>query len=253
MKTFTILGAGWLGIKLAENLIANYKVKLSFRNEEKLNKYNELGFLSYILNEYNFSFLDELLNTDYLLISYPPSKFDDYLGFLKNIYNNQNIRNIKKIIFISSTSIYPNTDGFFDENFFIENPSNKIVFDAEFFIANKTNLVFRVSALLGEDRIAGFRLSNRIVDFPESKINFVHRNDVINAIIFSINYDLNGIFNLCSFQHPTKRELYSFNSKKYSFIEPIFSNETKFINRLIDGRKIEELGFKYKYSDAFNF
>ncbi len=253
MKTFTILGAGWLGAKLAENIKSDFNLKVSVRNEDKMFHFEKLGYTTYILNEYNFSFLDELLDTNYLFINYPPSKFDDYLGFLEKIYTCEKIKNIEKIIFISSTSIYPNCESIFDENSFIETPSNKIVFDAENLASKKSDLIFRVSALLGEDRIAGRRLSNKIIDFPKTKINFVHRNDVISATIFAIKNDLNGIFNLASKQHPSKEELYSFNAQKYGFEKPIFSDDKNSIERIIDGSMIENFGFEYKYFDAFNF
>lgn len=253
MKTFTILGAGWLGAKLAQNLKSDYNVKVSVRNKDKLFDFENLEYKVYILNENDFSSLDELLDTNYLFINYPPSKFDDYLGFLEKIYSCEKIKNIEKIIFISSTSIYPNFEATYDENCFIENPSNKLVFDAEELVLNKTHVILRASALFGEDRIAGRRLANKKVDFPKTKINFVHKNDVISATIFAIKNDLNGIFNLASKQHPTKEELYSFNAQKYSFEKPIFSDDKNSIERIIDGSKIEKFGFEYKYFDAFNF
>ena len=253
MKTFTILGAGWLGAKLAQNLKSDYNVKVSVRNKDRLFDFENLEYKVYILNENDFSSLDELLDTNYLFINYPPSKFDDYLGFLEKIYSCEKIKNIEKIIFISSTSIYPNFEATYDENCFIENPSSKLVFDAEELILNKTHIILRASALFGEDRIAGRRLANKKVDFPKTKINFVHRNDVISATTFAIKNDLNGIFNLASKQHPTKEELYSFNAQKYSFEKPIFSDDKNSIERIIDGSKIEKFGFEYKYFDAFNF
>ena len=253
MKTITILGTGWLGAELAEKLKDDYKIKVSLRDEKKSEIYKKFGFSAYILNEYDFSFLDELLDTDYLFINYPPSKFEDYLAFLEKIYNHPKIQNIEKIIFISSTSVYPDIEENFNENFLIKNSSNKMVFDAENLVLNRTHIIFRASGLFGGDRIAGRRLANKIVDFPKTKINFVHRNDVINATIFAIENDLNGIFNLCSKQHPTKEELYSFNAQKYNFEKPIFLENKFSINRIIDGSKIEKLGFNYQYFDAFNF
>ena len=253
MKTITILGTGWLGAELAEKLKDDYKIKVSLRDEKKSEIYKKFGFSAYILNEYDFSFLDELLDTDYLFINYTTSKFENYLAFLEKIYNHPKIKNIEKIIFVSSTSVYPDIEESFNEEFIIKNPSNKMVLDAENLVLNKTHIIFRASGLFGGDRIAGRRLANKIVDFPKTKINFVHRNDVINATIFAIENDLNGIFNLCSKQHPTKEELYSFNAQKYNFEKPIFLENEFSINRTIDGSKIEKLGFNYQYFDAFNF
>lgn len=75
MKRFTILGAGWLGLELANKLKNKYEIVVSARNDEKLFEYKNLGFVSYILNETDFSSLDKLLDTDYLFINYPPSLF----------------------------------------------------------------------------------------------------------------------------------------------------------------------------------
>lgn len=253
MKKFTILGTGWLGFELAHQLKNQFTIKVSARNEEKSKFFENFGFSSFVLNEYDFSFLDELLDTDYLFINYPPSKFDDYLGFLDRIYKHKNIKNIEKIIFISSTSIYPNIEGDFDENFIINDSSSKIVFDAEKFVENKSDVIFRASGLVGGSRYFGKRSANRVVEFPQSIINFVHRNDVINATKFVIEKDINGIFNLCSKEHPTKRDIYTFNSKKYDFEMPIFIDNESFLNRVIDGSKIEKLGFEYKYNNVFEF
>ena len=115
MKTFTILGTGWLGEKLAQKLKDDYKIKVSLRDEKNFEIYKNLGFSPYILNEYDFSFLDELLDTNYLFINYPPSKFENYLIFLEKIYTHPKIKNIEKIIFISSTSVYPDIEENFDE------------------------------------------------------------------------------------------------------------------------------------------
>ena len=252
MKKFTILGTGWLGFELAKSFKDLYKIKVSSRNEEKLKIYEDEGLSSYVLNENHLESLDELLDTDYLFINFPPSKFDDSLSFLNKIYEHKKIKDIEKIIFISSTSVYPNIEGFFNEEFEIENSSSKIVYEAEKLVLNKSDIIFRVSALVGANRVSGRRLSNKVVEYPKSVINFVHRNDVIDATKFVIENNLNGTFNLCCKEHPSKEDLYSFNAKKYDFALPIFSENKEFLNRTIDGSKIEQLGFIYKHNNAFD-
>ena len=59
MKTFTILGAGWLGFELAKALKTKYKIKVSSRNNEKQKIYEEEGFSSYILNENDLDSLED--------------------------------------------------------------------------------------------------------------------------------------------------------------------------------------------------
>lgn len=253
MKAITILGTGWLGFELALELKQKYKVKVSSRTAEKIKIYEDEGLSSYILNEDNLDSLEQLLETNYLFINFPPSKFNDYVSFLSKIYNHKSIKNIQKIIFISSTSIYPNIQGLFNEEYEIKEFSSKLVFEAENLVKEKSDVIFRVAGLVGGSRYFGKRSANKVVEYPKTPINFVHRNDVIEATKFVIENNINGIFNLCSKEHPTKEEIYSFNSKKYDFEEPIFLDNKEFLNRLIDGSKIEKLGFIYKYNNAFEF
>ena len=253
MKAITILGTGWLGLELALDLKQKYKIKVSSRTAEKIKIYEDEGLASYILNEDNLDSLEQLLETNYLFINFPPSKFNDYVSFLSKIYNHKSIKNIQKIIFISSTSIYPNIQGLFDEEYEIKESSSKLVFEAENLVKEKSDVIFRVAGLVGGSRYFGKRSANKVVEYPKTPINFVHRNDVIEATKFVIENDINGIFNLCSKEHPTKEEIYSFNSKKYDFEKPIFLDNKEFLNRLIDGSKIEKLGFTYKYNNAFEF
>ena len=253
MKAITILGTGWLGLELALDLKQKYKIKVSSRTAEKIKIYEDEGLASYILNEDNLDSLEQLLETNYLFINFPPSKFNDYVSFLSKIYNHKSIKNIQKIIFISSTSIYPNIQGLFDEEYEIKESSSKLVFEAENLVKEKSDVIFRVAGLVGGSRYFGKRSANKVVEYPKTPINFVHRNDVIEATKFVIENNINGIFNLCSKEHPTKEEIYSFNSKKYDFEKPIFLDNKEFLNRLIDGSKIEKLGFTYKYNNAFEF
>ena len=253
MKAITILGTGWLGFELAISLKQKYKIKVSSRTAEKIKIYEDEGLASYILNEDNLDSLEQLLETNYLFINFPPSKFDDYISFLSKIYNHKSIKNIEKIIFISSTSIYPNIERLFNEEYEIKESSSKLVFEAENLVKEKSDVIFRVAGLVGGSRYFGKRSANKVVEYPKTPINFVHRNDVIEATKFVIENYINGIFNLCSKEHPTKEEIYSFNSKKYDFEKPIFLDNKEFLNRLIDGSKIEKLGFTYKYNNAFEF
>lgn len=253
MKAITILGTGWLGFELAISLKQKYKIKVSSRTAEKIKIYEDEGLASYILNEDNLDSLEQLLETNYLFINFPPSKFNDYVSFLSKIYNHKSIQNIEKIIFISSTSIYPNIEGLFNEEYQIKDSSNNLVFESEKLVKEKSDVIFRVAGLVGGSRYFGKRSANKVVEYPKTPINFVHRNDVIEATKFVIENNINGIFNLCSKEHPTKEEIYSFNSKKYDFEKPIFLDNKEFLNRLIDGSKIEKLGFTYKYNNAFEF
>ncbi|WP_108063411.1 NAD(P)H-binding protein [Poseidonibacter lekithochrous] len=253
MKTISILGTGWLGYALASELKNEFNVKVSIRTNEKKEEYINEGLDPYLLNEEKLDFLDELSECDYLFINFPPSKFNNYLEFLNNIYSHKNISKVKKLIFISSTSIYPNEQTIFNEDFEIKNSISQKVYDAEVLIKSRTDVILRCSGLMGYNRIAGKYFAGKIVDSEDVKVNYVHRNDVISATIFTIKNDINGIFNLCASSHPSRKEVYLLNAKKHNFEKPIFENKKEYKNRIIDGSKIERLGFEYKYPNPLEY
>lgn len=253
MKTISILGTGWLGLFLAKQSQKEFHVKVSIRNIEKEESLKAQGFDTFILNEEDYSSLDNLLNTDYLFVNFPPSKSKDYLGFLKTIYEHKNIKNIKKIFFISSTSIYPKENAIYKEDLEIKAPSSTLVYEAEKLIEAKTNVIFRCSGLMGGDRIAGKYFAGKVTKGANAKTNYIHRNDIVEAIFFAIKEDLKGIYNLCAPNHPSRKEVYSENALKCSFEKPIFEGKIEFENRIIDGSKIEKKGFKYKYPNPLDF
>lgn len=253
-KSFSILGTGWLGYALASSLKSDYEVRVSVKDDKKFESLKHEGFTPYVLNEKETHSLDSLLSSDYVFINYPPSKFQDYLSFLEKIYNHPKISNVKKIFFISSTSIYPTFEDSFTEDYNIKKEDSKlIVYEAEE-VAKKSHIIFRCSGLMGYDRVAGKYFSGKVLKSSNKKINHIHRDDVILATIFAIKNDINGIFNLCSKQHPLRDDLYESNAKKYKFEKPILKYEDKkILNRIIDGSKIESLGFRYKYQNPMNY
>ena len=208
MKTISILGTGWLGYALANRLKNEFNVKVSIRTNEKKEEYINEGLDPYLLNEENLDFLDELLECDYLFINFPPTKSNNYLEFLNNIYSHKNISSVKKLIFISSTSIYPNEQTIFNEDFEIKNPISQKVYDAENLVKSKTDVIFRCAGLMGYNRIAGKYFAAKVLDSEDVKVNYVHRDDVLSASIFAIENDLNGVFNLCGSFHPNRKKVY---------------------------------------------
>ncbi len=253
-KTFSILGTGWLGYALACSLKEDYNVKVSIKDDTRLDSLKHEGFNPYVLNEKQLDSLDSLLDCDFLFINYPPSKFEDYLLFLQKIYTHSKITNIQKIFFISSTSIYPSFEESFTEEYKIKKEDSKlIVFEAEQ-VAKKSHVIFRCSGLMGNDRIAGKYFSGKVLKSSNKKINHVHKDDVISATIFAIKNDIEGIYNLCSKTHPLRDDLYESNAKKYNFEKPILEyTNKKVLNRIIDGSKIESLGFRYKYQNPMQY
>lgn len=253
MKTLSILGAGWLGLELAQTLKAKFYIKLSARNELTRRRHIDLGFESFILTEGVYDNLDMLLSCEYLLINYPPSKFNNYLQFITTLSQYPTFSQIEKVLFVSSSSVYPKKPDVYGEDCSILVSSNPLYYKVEQYMNKKAHLIFRCAGLMGANRIAGKYFSNKIVTDGKSRVNHVHRIDVIRAFSFAIKHDLEGIFNVCAPQHPTKEELCLYQSKHCHFPPPIFIEDTKCTQRIIDSSKLERLGFEYERKNPIEF
>ena len=134
MRVISILGCGWLGFDLAKNLLKTslYTVKGSTSTKQKMPVLKENGIIPYLIDIKEKASFDGILDCDVLLISIPPKEEKAYLNFLNQLCLHKNISQLKQIILISSTSVYPNEGKEFAEDEFIneQNSSKKVVFQA---------------------------------------------------------------------------------------------------------------------------
>ena len=262
MKTISILGCGWLGLKLAAALLQkdNCIIKASTTSVKKTQLLEKEGFAPFILNFNQLDISDYVLNDflecDVLVIAIPPKKeHEHYLNFLKQIMCHQKIPSIEQIIFISSTSVYPNSETIYIENAIIteQNTSKKIIYQAERIVKNR--VILRCAGLMGYDRVAGKYFANKTVDCPKDPVNYVHADDIIEIVRLLIHKKIrNNIYNLCAPFHPSKEEVYISNALKHGFDKPIFSHNKLAKKRVIDGSKMtQELGYDYMYQNPLDF
>jgi len=265
-KIISILGGGWIGFDLALSFLKKNStcIKISTTTREKMDHFIKNKMTPFLINSSNKNFdnkiLSEFLICDTLVIAIPPKKDNpNYLDFLEKISSHENTKFIKQVIFISSSSVYPNVEKTFTEKEIIttDNSSKSIVYKAEkIFLDSKLNsIILRCAGLMGYDRIAGKYFANKILDCKEAKVNYVHKDDVIAIINLLVQKKANSaVYNLCSSLHPTKEEVYLSNALKHHFEKPIFKESKKYKTRIIDGSKVtKELGYIYKYHNPLDY
>ena len=252
MDDIGILGCGWLGLSLAIILKNNqYSVCGSRTSSEgviELEKKGIKGFKVIMKNDKSEGLKPFISKLKTLIISIPPKRnFNphNYSKTIKKILDASDSSKIKRIIFLSSISIYGSKKGFYDES---SCPSPEKVSAKELLLSeelirkhNISSTIIRLGGLIGEDRNPIFNLIGKDIKNPKGKVNFIHKTDAISGIISILNDEnLNGIFNFVSPHHPTREIFYNFFSEKFNLPKPNFKNEKPLI-RIIEGNKISKL------------
>ena len=297
MTSISILGCGWLGLETARffikkgvevngsttskekmEVLENYKIKpyLLELNEENLNKYSTNSD----------TFFKDFFQTDICLINIPPPKenklfYKIQMEFIKN-HLLQNIKATKKVIFVSSTSIYKDYDAKLNKEVIeedvqtIEEANRKDIFEAEniFTEASRTTdlevCILRAGGLMGEKRVAGrYFAGKKDLNTGHIPVNFTHRKDLINIIskvaikitektLFNFN---NGeirnfeVFNAVCPLHPIRKEVYQKNATDYNFEPPTFQ-ETKQTPdyKIVSSEKLQkQLEYEFIYPNPLYF
>lgn len=223
-KTVSVVGCGWLGLPLAIYLLQqNYVVRGSKTSLSDVQKLRDLGIdgfqlsLSPTLESNNIS---ELLNASTLIVNIPPKRrenveqfhWDQMLALKAAVHESP----IQQVIFVSSTSVYPNTNNEVAESCKLpaDKASGRVLQRIEALWLNDPTLkttVVRFAGLIGDDRLPGrFLAGKRNLKNGNTPVNLIHRDDCIGIITAIIEQNAWGhVFNACSDQHPMRKELYT--------------------------------------------
>jgi len=264
METVSILGCGWLGLPLAKKLVNNgYEVKGSTTTDFKIQELQEAGINPFKIYLPNDNLNSEFFKSDYLIINIPPKTSKEGVNHhsdsLKSIL--PHIPSSQKIIYISSTSVYPKVDYPINEEHQLDFNSKRsqALIQAEQLLLNtfKARLtIIRFGGLLGYERIPGKYYSGKSLEQHQQKVNYIHRDDAVGIIQAILKQEKWGeLINAVAPKHPTKKEVFLKNAKDFNFETPKFENtEQELTNRFIESTKIESiLDYSFIYPDILDF
>ncbi|AZQ65461.1 NAD-dependent epimerase/dehydratase family protein [Flammeovirga pectinis] len=263
-KNISILGVGWLGTPLAANLIEKgYALNGSVRYK---NERSTLHLHPYTINVISIE-VDQIIgnwtefieNTAILIIMFPPNTRKD----IDQTYKQQMLQIVKqtsssiKVIFVSSTSVYPNLNQMVNEEY-LPKPSTangKSIYAAEQVLTAhfRDNLtVIRFAGLIGNDRHpTQFLKEKRVLKHPSVPVNVIHQEDAVALITKIISKNIFGeIINGCAEKHPLRRNLYSEAARILQLPSPIFNKQRSAAYKIVDSTKSRQLlSFAYQYPD----
>ncbi|MDO9260547.1 MAG: dTDP-glucose 4,6-dehydratase [Flavobacteriaceae bacterium] len=251
-STISILGCGWLGEPLANYLLANgFKIKASTTSEEKLHRLIGAGIETYqlsleSLNETMLPFFD----AEILVVNIPSKNMEGFKKLISFIKKST----LKKVLFVSSTSVYRDNNGIITEDTmdsFSESPLLEIeqLFEQNYHFETT---ILRFGGLFGYSRKPGnfFPLGKGVLQ-PDAPVNMIHRDDCIAIMYQIIKQNVFGkTFNACADSHPTKREFYTKATEIVGNPTPNFIVGETLSFKIISNDKLKkELNYKFKYAD----
>ena len=241
-KNITIAGLGWLGKPLAASLVKKgYTVKGSVTDKAKTKtlKANGLEAFQIVLTEVGTigTTTHFLKNTDVLAIMIPPglrrNTGANYALKMAHFLHEVEASQIKKVILVSSTSVYDDSQGTVTEKDHPKPERNaaKQLFEVEqifFNCPSFTTSIVRFGGLFGGSRNPTRLLAGRKgLNNGNAPVNMIHRDDCIGILQSIIAQDAFGhIFNAVTPQHPVKKEYYTKQAVLLG-LEPPEYNENK--------------------------
>lgn len=267
-KTISILGCGWLGLPLGERLSElGYRVSGSTRTESKLPALKKYGIEPYRIELYpepRGEQIQRFLNADILIIDIPPGTHRDPGSdfHLRQITSLIPLipHNGTRVIYISSTSVYPNPNRVVTEED-TESADRKeghILLRTEDILRNEISFqttIIRFAGLYGYDRHPGRFMSGRHgLKGGKTPVNMIHRDDCTGIISLIIEKHItNEILNGCSDEHPEKQEYYTEMASRLSLPPPTFDEDKADVPyKIVSNEKLKRLtGYLFLYPSPY--
>ena len=267
MRKISILGCGWLGLPLAQSLLEKgISVKGSTTSIEKISILKEKGILPFQISllEDNIEghvnlFLEK---SEILIIDIPPklrgNTKENFVGKIKTLVPFIEKSSVKKVIFVSSTSVYSDDNSTVTEDTFPkpDSESGKQLLEAEYLLQNNSNFkttVLRFGGLIGKDRHPiHFLAGRKNIENPDAPINMIHQDDCIAIIEKIIELDSwNETFNAVAPYHPTRKEYYTKKALEFGLPLPEFEENKPSVGKLILSNKVASL-LEYTFKTPYN-
>ena len=266
----SILGCGWLGLPLAEQLAtAGYQVAGSTTTPEKLALLQHKNVQPYLLNlldpdKVSTQTLAEFLKTDYLVISFPPrlraGLEKQYLPQIEWLKAALDQSPVKYVLFVSSTSVYHDVNAEVSEDY----SDNALDFGSPLYRAEELikqsssyqTTILRFGGLVGGSRQPGRFLAGKTgVPQPKAPVNLIHLADCL-AIIRKIIFEqiFNETLNAVADEHPSRQQFYTAAAQALQLEPPQFDESLPEAFKIISNSKLKSrLVYEFIYPNPLFF
>lgn len=261
----SILGCGWLGLPLAQTLLKRgHRVKGSTTQQEKLATLEACGISPYLIRfspEINDDYQPEFFDSEVLIVNIPPKRSEEvteeYPRQIASLLRVVQKSPVRKVLFVSSTSVYPNVNRPVRESDTSEDvkASGRALLTTERLVQEHPGIeatVLRFCGLFGPDRNPGRFLAGKTLNGSgQVPVNMIHLDDCITIIVKILEQNVWGeTFNACADEHPAKEDFYQEAAQQLGFDPPQFAATEEDAYKVVDSTKLKEtLDYQFKYPD----
>ena len=259
------MGCGWLGFPLALSFLKDsFTVYGTTTSPDKISILEDAGIVPFnisLAEESIYGDIQGLLkHLDVLVIDVPPrlrvKNPESFIKKMELLHTEIKKAPVRKIVFISSTSVYGSEQGEVDEQTIPEptTESGRQLMVCEQLFSSDDELstsIVRFGGLIGPDRHPVTMLSGREnLTNGNDPVNLIHLDDCILLIttIIKQNY-WNEIFNGVYPLHPPKSDYYAQEAKKRGIPHPNYQKgSTVKSGKIVHGKNFVSKGHQFETS-----
>jgi nucleoside-diphosphate-sugar epimerase len=253
-KTVSIFGGGWVGAPLAFKLaLADFDVQVSASSAHKQAAHPNIKVLDFRaepgMPEQAWV---SMCQSEIHIWAIPPRRKknseEHYLEILQDWIQQIDPKLTKKLIFLSSTSVYQNVSD-------IQESSLMAKAEAIIQSANLPVLILRLGGLMGGDRYVAKYFSGKRNDGANCPVNYIHKDDVVALIAQATESITSGIFNVVAPQHPSKMEVGIHDCEQRGLPIGLWDDTQPCLGgKIVSGDALaERLNYTFKWPDPLEF
>lgn len=238
-----------MGLPLAKRLAKNqYVVKGSNTSDKNYKELQSHGITPFVLSLDDLNHINSFLESDVLIIAITSKSETDFKKLITKIESSL----VKKVLFISSTSVYPfNNSTVTESTRTIDKPLTRI---EQLFYSNKKfdTTILRFGGLFGPNRHPGnFIKRDSQLNNPKGIVNLIHLDDCISIIQQILEQSCwKEILNACANSHPTRESFYTKQLLKLGKQKPVFNHNSETKYKIVNSDKLQSLlNYSYKFDD----
>lgn len=260
MAHIGIVGMGWLGLPLAEQLVAaGHTVSGTVSSPEKAERLRQQGLDCYSWRaDDGVADLPDSLFAPCLIVLLPPSKCQDYPSTVAAIASRARRQNGQYLLFISSTSVYGPDDqgrGELLPHPVTERGLRMLAAEQQVRLHGPDRwLILRLAGLIGPGRHPGRFIRSDGGD-GAAPVNLLHQTDALGILQACLHQQPAGLaLNACSPSHPSRRLFYTLASHALGGEAPVFSDEPQGRSLEMDGEAVTSvLDYHYQVADLLSW